>query len=73
MSCHFDDYIPTQYYLVTPDVETDDEHDEHDEHDELRRIVREQLGHDKFTSMYCDVICIARCPQCSSEDIFQDF
>ncbi len=70
MNCHFDDYIPTQYYLVTPDVETDDQHDE------LRRIVREQLGHDKFTSMYCDlgdVICVARCLQCSSEDIFQDF
>lgn len=70
MNCHFDDYIPTQYYLVTPGVETEEEHEA------LSKIVKEQLGHDKFTSMYCDlgdVIGVARCPQCSSEDIFRDF
>ncbi len=65
--CYFNDYIPTQFYLVTPGVET------YDEHDELSRIVRGQLGHNKFTSMYCDlgdVICVTRCPQCGSEDVF---
>ena len=70
MSCHFDGSIPTEYFLVTPDPETDDDYIE------LKQVVKQQLGHDKFSQMYCNlgtVIMISRCPQCSSKNIFEDF
>ena len=70
MDCHFDDYIPVEYFLVTPDVETDEDYTE------LRQVVKKQLGHDKFSEMYCNlgtVIRISCCPRCGSRNIFEDF
>ncbi len=70
MDCNCTDNIQIQYFLVTPAVETEDEQIE------LQRIVKKELGHDKFTDMYCDlgqIISITHCSQCGSKNIFMDF
>lgn len=69
MDCNFDE-IPTQYFLVTPEVETDSQYAE------LKRLVKEQTGNETFTEMSCNaghVISVSRCPKCGSEDIYEDF
>ncbi len=70
IDCNYDDSIPIEYYLVTPAVETENEHVE------LQRIVKQELGYNKFTDTYCELgqlISVSRCPQCNSENIFMDF
>jgi hypothetical protein len=70
MDCYFDGSIPTEYFLVTPDPETDNDYIE------LKKVVKKQLGHDAFSEMYCNlgaVIMASCCPQCSSRNIFEDF
>lgn len=70
MDCHFDDFIPTEYFLVTPDPETEDDDLE------LKLVVKKQLGHDTFSEIYCNlgtVIMTSHCPKCGSRNIFEDF
>ena len=49
MDCHFDDYIPVEYFLVTPGVET------HEDYTELKQLVKEQLKYDSFSEMSCNL------------------
>lgn len=68
MRCHSDD-IKTDYFLVTPSPETDDDYVE------LEEVVKKQCGRDSFSEMCCDlgtVIILSRCTQCGSDDIFED-
>ncbi len=70
MNCNFDGSISTDYFLVTPEPETENDCIE------LRRIVKKQLGHDDFSEMYCNlgtVLMVSFCPQCNSRNIFEDF
>jgi len=68
MSCQFKGSIPTQYYQVI-------QLGLNDGHDDLFRSMKEQIGHSKcinISSELGDIICVARCPQCGSEEIFSD-
>lgn len=70
MDCEFDGVIPLEYFLVSPDIETDKEYNE------LRKLVKSELGYDSFTETGHEdglLISVCRCPKCCSEEIFQDF
>ena len=70
IKCYFDGSIPVEYFLVTPDIET------YEDFVEVTKLVKEQLGCESFSQMYCNlgtVIVISRCPQCGSKDILEDF
>ena len=69
MRCHSDEAITTEYFLVTPSPETDNDYVE------LEKIVKEQGGRDNFSQMCCNlgtVILLSRCQHCGSDDIFED-
>jgi len=70
MNCNFDGPIPTEYFLVKPEPETENDYIE------LKQVVKKQLGHAKFSEMYCNlgsVIMMSCCPECNSRNVFEDF
>lgn len=69
LDCNYDRDFKVQHFLVSPDVETDNDYRE------LKRIVKEELGHSTFAQMSCHlglVIFVSRCPKCGSENIADD-
>lgn len=68
LGCNFKGSIPTQYYQVT-------QLEENDGHDDFFQAMKEQIGYSKCINISCelgDIICVMRCPQCGSENIFSD-
>ncbi len=70
MECGFEGDIPLDYFLVTPDFETEKEFNE------VTKEVKLQLGFETFTEISSDfegqLISLCKCPRCGSEEIFQD-
>ena len=69
MECGYDGEIPVQYYLVKSKgaKESDFQY--------LDKLVKEKTGFETFTEMGSelgDLISVCRCPECESEEIFQD-
>jgi len=72
MECEFDGPIPIDYFLVTPEIETEKDDKE------VQLLIEQQLGYKSFNGIGCgmengNLISVCRCPKCGSEDIFQDF
>ena len=70
MECDFEGAIPNEYFRVTPDINSEEDYNE------LKKSVKEQLGYDSFNETNWDddfFISVCRCPNCGSEEIFQDF
>lgn len=70
MECGFEDDIFLDYFLVTPDFETEEEFNE------VIKEVKLKLSFESFTEISSDfegqLISVCKCPRCGSEEIFQD-
>lgn len=70
MECGNEDDIFLDYFLVTPDFNTEKEFNE------VLKEVKLQLGFKSFTEIGSEfegqLISVCKCPRCGSEEIFQD-
>lgn len=69
MNCEYDGFIPLKFFKVIPEINNEKEYNE------LCSLVKEKLGFDSFSECFCDagyIIGMCRCPECGSEEIFED-
>ena len=70
MDCNYHGHIPKRFFIVEPKVNSQEEYDE------LCTFVKEKLGFNSFGETGYEekqLIAVCRCPQCGSEEIFEDF
>lgn len=70
MECDFDGSIPIEYFLVKPDLSNEKDYKE------LQVLISKELGYTSFSEADSDLghlVSVCRCPNCGSEEIFQDF
>ncbi|MBF0312879.1 MAG: hypothetical protein HQK52_05655 [Oligoflexia bacterium] len=72
IDCHFEGEIPMDYYLVEPPSDGSDK-----DYREFISALNDQLGHRSFEDILDyptgDLISVARCPKCGSEELFYDY
>ena len=70
LACDFDGDILLEYFLITPNFETENEFNE------IKKEVKSQFGYESFSELGSDfegqLISACRCPVCGSEEIFED-
>ena len=70
INCNYHGHIPKRFFIVELSINNEKEYDE------LCLLIKEKLGFESFGETgYDDVylITVCRCPECGSENIFEDF
>lgn len=69
MDCSFDDFIPTKYFRVNPEPESEEQENK------FQSLLKDQAGYESYSVLCSDqgaIFCACKCPECGSENIVID-